>query len=143
MPNILHDFPIKAGFAQVFAAISNPAGLNAWWTKDCRGQPAVDSQYVLDFGPDYVWQATVTRCVPNQDFELLITDAVADWLNTRVGFQLDGDGETTQVEFWHRGWPDANQHYRTSCFCWAMYLRLMARYVTTGEIVPYEQRLEV
>ena len=36
----------------------------------------------------------------------------------------------------------ANAHYRTSAFCWAMYLRLLKKYVETGEVVPYERRLE-
>jgi hypothetical protein len=34
-------------------------------------------------------------------------------------------------------------HYRTSSFCWAMYLRLLKRYVEHGEVVPYEKRLDV
>ncbi len=49
----------------------------------------------------------------------------------------------TQVRFSHSGWADANDHYHTSCFCWAMYLRILKRYVEHGELVPYEKRLEV
>lgn len=47
------------------------------------------------------------------------------------------------MQFWHRGWLEANVHYRTSSFCWAMYLRLLKRWVEAGEVVPYERRLEV
>jgi hypothetical protein len=43
----------------------------------------------------------------------------------------------------HRGWPDANDHYRTSCHCWAMYLRILRRHLEHGESVPYEKRLDV
>ncbi|MCH8956850.1 SRPBCC domain-containing protein, partial [candidate division KSB1 bacterium] len=38
---------------------------------------------------------------------------------------------------------EANEHYRVSCYCWAMYLRLLKRYVEHGETVPYEDRLDV
>jgi hypothetical protein len=46
------------------------------------------------------------------------------------------------VQFWYRGWPDPNAHYRTSSFRWAMYLRLLKRWAETGEVVPYLRRLE-
>ncbi len=52
-------------------------------------------------------------------------------------------GEVTQVRFEHTGWPVANDHYRISNYCWAMYLRLLKRYVEAGEVVPYEKRLSV
>ena len=43
----------------------------------------------------------------------------------------------------HLGWPEANAHYRTSCHCWALYLRVLRRYLENGESVPYEVRLDV
>jgi hypothetical protein len=47
------------------------------------------------------------------------------------------------VRFHHTGWPQSNDHYRISCYCWAMYLRLLKRNVERGEVVPFGQRLEV
>jgi hypothetical protein len=52
-------------------------------------------------------------------------------------------GHAAQVRFHHLGWPEANEHYRISCFCWAMYLRIMKRNLEYGETVPYERRLAV
>jgi len=46
------------------------------------------------------------------------------------------------VRFCHRGWPAENEHYRVSCHCWALYLRLLRRQVEYAESVPYEQRLD-
>jgi len=142
MPDIFHDFPIRASAAKVFSAIATPAGLDAWWTKTSSGQPAAGTTYELGFGPNYNWRAVVSRCTPNAEFELQITSADADWTGTRVGFALAEKNGTTQVRFHHTGWPQENDHYRISCFCWAMYLRLLKRYVETGEIVPYEKRLD-
>ena len=42
--------------------------------------------------------------------------------------------------FSHTGWPSANEHFRVSSYCWAMYLRVLRRYLEHGEVVPYEQR---
>ncbi len=142
MPHILHRFPIKQSAKRVFAAVSTSEGLNAWWTKDCTGHAELGAEYVLDFGPGYIWRAQVTECEPNQSFELKLTKSDPDWLNSTVGFGLSSDSEITMVEFAHRGWPEHNDHFRTSSYCWAMYLRLMSRYVTTGEIVPYAERLD-
>ena len=60
----------------------------------------------------------------------------------RVGSALTPIDGGTHVRFWHEGWPEANAHDRTSSFCWAMYLRLLKKYVETDEVVAYERRLE-
>ena len=143
MADILHDFPIRATPDTVFTAISTPASLDAWWTLSSAGTPAMGEPYDLSFGPGYDWTAVVSRCVPAVEFQLEMAQADQDWLGSRVTFSLSSKktGVTT-VRFQHTGWPHINEHYRISCFCWAMYLRLLKRYVETGEVVPYEDRLD-
>jgi uncharacterized protein YndB with AHSA1/START domain len=143
MPDILHDFLIKAPPDRVFAAVSAPAGLDAWWTRRSGGVSRVDAEYELEFGPPYEWRARVTRCVPDHEFELELTKADQEWLGTRVGFRLAAVAGGTQVRFSHVGWPTASEHFRISSYCWAMYLRLLRRYLEHGEIVAYERRLAV
>jgi uncharacterized protein YndB with AHSA1/START domain len=143
MSDILQDFPINASAADVFRAVSEPRLLDEWWTLTSSGQPVVGSSYELDFGPGYHWRAVVTKATPGTAFELRLTSADADWLDTLVGFELEPDGNTTRVRFYHRGWPEANGHYRTSCHCWALYLRILRRHVEFGESVPYDDRLNV
>jgi len=142
MPDIFHDFQIKAPTEKVFQAVSTPTGLDAWWTKRSSGHPVQGSEYELWFGPEYNWRAMVSRCAPPTEFELEVTKAHEDWQRTRVGFALEEKEGVTHVRFHHLGWPKANEHYRVSCFCWAMYLRLLKRYVEHGEVVPYELRLD-
>jgi hypothetical protein len=60
---------------------------------------------------------------------------------------MEWSRDVSPIRYWratfaHRGWPEANDHYRTSSFCWAMYLRLMKRHLETGEQVPYAIRLD-
>lgn len=143
MPDILQDFPIAVPPARVFEAVTSPALLDQWWTLRSSGRPVVGSSYSFDFGPQYQWQGRVTVAVPGQAFEWRITEADADWTGTRLGFRLEPAGAGTQVAFHHTGWPEANAHYRTSCHCWAMYLRILRRHLEAGETVPYAQRLEV
>jgi uncharacterized protein YndB with AHSA1/START domain len=141
MADIFHDFPIHVPRQRVFEAFATPAGLDHWWTKSSTGKPSEGAEFTLGFGPGYDWKAKVTRCVPDSAFELQMTKADPDWVGTRVGCQLDGES-TTQVRFYHTSWPTQNEHWRISCYCWAMYLRLLRRYLENSETVPYEQRLE-
>jgi len=142
MADIVQDFTIKAPRHKVFQAISTPAGLDAWWTKNSSGTPAKGEEFELGFGPGYDWHAIVNRCIPDAEFELEITDAHEDWEDTLVGFLLEETGGITKVHFHHTGWPESNEHYRVSCYCWPMYLRLLKRYVEHGEVVPYDDRLD-
>ncbi len=142
MPDILHDLRIKASAQKVFAAVSAPAGLDQWWTLRSAGAPRLGAEYELDFGPGYLWRARVTRCVPEREFELEVTAADAEWIGTRIGFRLGGTPTAAVVRFYHTGWPRDTEHYRTSSYCWAMYLRILRRHLEHGETVPYERRLE-
>jgi uncharacterized protein YndB with AHSA1/START domain len=141
--DIEHEFPIKAGIERVFDAVSTPAGLNTWWTLTASGAPAPGARYEFGFGPAYQWAGVVTRLEPPRLIEWVLTEADEDWIGTRVGLELTAGGAATTVRFHHRGWKDANQHYRVSCCCWAMYLRILRRNIEHGESVPYEQRLDV
>ena len=142
MPEILHDFPVFAPPERVFAALTDPAGLDAWWSLRASGTPGPGARYALDFGPGYAWAAVVVAYDPPRAvaWEMVVADE--DWRGSRVGFALAPMEGGTHVAFSHTGWPAANAHFRTSSFCWAMYLRLFKRYVEAGEVVPYDRRLD-
>lgn len=141
MPDILQEFPINASPAEVYRAVSEPRLLDEWWTLTSSGRADVGATYDLDFGPGYRWKAVVTKADPDAAFELRFTSADADWVDTVVGFELEPSGTGTQVRFYHRGWPASNAHYRISCHCWALYLRILRRHIEHGESVPYAERL--
>lgn len=143
MADIFNDFPIKASAGQVFQALSSPTGLDNWWTLTSSGRPQEGTDYELGFGSGYDWRAVVSRCLPDREFELELVSADEDWTGTRIGFALDEADGITHVRFHHTGWPQSNEHYRVSCYCWSMYLRLLRRYVELGEVVPYTDRLDV
>ncbi|HYB66402.1 MAG TPA: SRPBCC domain-containing protein [Steroidobacteraceae bacterium] len=143
MADIIQEFTVRTGLPRVFHAMATPQGLTHWWTQSSSGKPEEGAEYQLHFGPDYAWRARVTRYEPDVAFELEMTEAHPDWMNTRVGCVLKPEGrESTRVRFYHTGWPGENQHWRVSCYCWAMYLRIMRRYLEHGESVSYERRLD-
>lgn len=144
MPDILHRLPIGGSIARVFSTIATPDGLNEWWTLDCDGVARQGETYRFGFGPGFEdWRGEVTRLDEGRAIEWTMTRADHDWTGTIVGIHLVPDGDRTFVEFSHRGWRDAGDHYRTTSCCWASYLRILRRYVEFGERVPYPVRLEV
>lgn len=143
MADILFDFPIKADVVTVFACVTTPAGLDEWWTLRSSGEPLLGAEYQLHFGPDYDWRARVTRLVPDDVFELTMTSATPDWLGTRVAVKVTPHGDRTMVSFSHSGWREADEHFRITACCWAMYLRILRRFIEHGERVPYAERLDV
>ena len=144
MADIIHEFSVKAAPERVFQSFATPAGLDTWWTKVCKGEFRENGVVQLYFGAEYDWRAKVTRYVRPSLFEVQITEAHPDWVGTRVGCELSPEGnDGTRVRFHHAGWPEPNEHWRVSCFCWAMYLRILRRNLEYGETVEYERRLEV
>ena len=143
MPDIFHDLWIKSDPKNVYNAICRQPGLDHWWTKSSEGTPELGSEYKLFFGPEHDWRAEVTLCSPPDQFEWTMTSADQDWLGSRVGFLLSVDGPYTRVRFYHCGWPEDNNHFRRSSYCWAMYLRALKYFIEEGEIVPYEIRTSI
>jgi uncharacterized protein YndB with AHSA1/START domain len=144
MADIIQEFTMKAPPERVFEMFSTPDGLDRWWTKSSSGEPKEGAEYTLSFGPGYDWRGTVTRCVPSSAVEFLMHDSHADWDGTRLGCELKPEAPgVTRVCFYHTGWPEGNEHWRVSCHCWAMYLRVLRRYLEYGETVPFEKGLEV
>lgn len=142
MPHVAFDFPIAVPSSRVFEAVSTPAGLDAWWTLRAKGTPEEGAIYELHFGEAYDWRGRVTGCAPGTAFELEITRATPDWSGTRVRFELAPQGASTRVQFRHEGWRNETKHFRTTAYCWALYLRVMRRWLEHGESVPYERRLD-
>ena len=142
MADIFHTLQVRATASNVFAAISTPAGLDAWWGDETTGEVITGGPFLFHFRPSHDWRAIVLRIQRDELFELEFVDADADWTGSKVSFRLKANGTVTTLEFSHTGWKEMNEHFRISSYCWAMYLRLLKRYVEFGEEVSYPERLQ-
>ncbi|MBL7865690.1 MAG: SRPBCC domain-containing protein [Cyclobacteriaceae bacterium] len=140
MPDIFHQFRIEAQPQKVFDAFCSQQGLNDWWTARSSGVPKAGEVYTFWFGPEYDWRATVAHVVPGREITWQMTQAMDDWVNTRVGIRLTADKEGTLVDFFHEGWREANPHFRISNFCWGTLLTGLKNYVERGTVIPFDQR---
>ena len=80
---------------------------------------------------------------PGQAFELRLTPAADDSLETRVGFELTETPGNTHVCFPRTCRAEPSAHFRTTAYRWVMYLRVLTRFLAFGEQLPYERRLHV
>jgi uncharacterized protein YndB with AHSA1/START domain len=143
--DIEHELVVDAPVERVFAEFATAEGLASWWTLTSSIEPRLGGRTTFDFGAPYHWAGVIRAFDPPFaiEWEMTETDPMPDWRGTRVGALLTREGERTRVHFHHRGWASATQHARVSSFCWAMYLRLLARHCVTGEVVAYERRNEL
>lgn len=140
MANIYHDLWIKASIDQVFEAVSVPKHIDAWWTNQCEGIPKIGSSYSFYFSDQFDWLAEIKDVKKNKHISWTMTKSDKDWDGTSIGFDLTEDDSQVHVQFTHTDWRDINTHFRRTNYCWAMYLRLLKRYVEKGEVIDYDQR---
>lgn len=140
MADILHQFRIEAPAQKVYVAFCTSRGLADWWPAKSSGEPKPGETYTLWFGPEYDWRAKVIHVIPNKEFTWKMTQAMPDWMGTEVGIRLKEDNNGTIVDFFHTGWPERNDHFRISNFCWGTLLNGLKNLVEKGVVVPFENR---
>lgn len=137
---IYHDLIIDAPISKVFKSVISPHHLVNWWPYKCTGIAAIGEVYNFYFTPEYDWFAKVIELVPDAAFYVKMTHADEDWSPTSFGFDMYEVKGKVQLEFWHKGWPSCNEHYRRSSFCWAMLLNGLKNYIEKGVVTPFKDR---
>lgn len=140
MYTIYHDVFIKSEPSVVYEAVSTSHGLNNWWTLKSSGFPRKGEMYNFYFTPEYDWYGEVIKADRGHSFHIKMTRADEDWTPTAFGFDFMKVEGGTRIQFWHKGWPECNHHFRRSSWCWAMLLNGLKNYVEKGIVVPFEDR---
>lgn len=81
------------------------------WSNRSSGKPKYGEVYELNFSSDFNWSAKVTKFIENKKFELTRTNASEDWINSKIGFSLTYRDKKTELNFYHKGWPNKNDHF--------------------------------
>ena len=138
--NIYHNFEVKSDARRVFEAFSEPKHLVHWWPQKCEGTPQLGGVYNLFFTEEYDWQAEVVRNEPYKSIYFSMLKSDQDWASTTFGIDLEEKADSTYVRFFHKDWPEENDHFKHSSFCWALLLKGLKNYVEKGVIIPFEDR---
>ena len=138
--SIYFSFIINSDKASVYDAVSHPDHLINWWPLKCSGIPKIGEVYNFNFTDEYDWYAKVTSCEQDDHIHFKMTKSDADWNPTTFGFKLKEKENGTCLNFFHKDWPELNNHFKHSSFCWAMLLNGLKDYLEKGIVIPFEER---
>lgn len=138
MPDILHRVGLKSATAgDTYKALTTIEGLSAWWTEDTKGDTAVGGTLKFRFGEQGFFDMKILELEPAKRVLWQVVDGPADWIGTKVGFDLAQDGDYTIVLFKHQGWKDAVEFMHHCSTKWATFLISLKSLVETGTGAAY------
>ena len=136
MPRILHKISIQAQPNAVYQALSEIDGLAQWWTETTSGQSAVGERIAFQFG-QHTTGMQVEQLEPDSRVAWECVDSTADWVGTRVSFELDEDQNRTMLRFTHEDWREDSDFFAHCSMKWATFLLSLKSFVETGQGRPY------
>ena len=148
MFDIVHRVGIKAPTTQVFTALNTLEGLSQWWTEEVQGSPRVGGQIEFTFRTPEgkVKGKMVMEVEEDRTPEYLLwccVDGPAEWIGTRISYQLSEQDGQTIVLFAHRGWEEAVEFTAHCSTKWATFLLSLKSLLETGKGRPSPDDLKI
>lgn len=140
MVDIVHRVGIKAPLQAVFDALATCEGIAAWWTTDTTGDARAGGSFKTVFTADgqvlggftmQVLEATRGHRVLWQ-----VADGPAEWIGTRVRFDLKQEDEFVVIGFGHEGWKEPGEFMSHCSTKWATFLMSLKALAETGKGAP-------
>jgi hypothetical protein len=136
------DITVSMSIHDTFNAINN---VSKWWTDDLTGssQKLNDvftvqfgdvhktAQKIIEFDPDrkVVWLVTESRLNFIEDEE--------EWKNTKISFELSGQGDKTEIHFTHIGLVPEVECFKSCSKGWDYYIKgSLFKFLTEGKGTP-------
>ena len=139
MPDILHLLKIRVPPPRVYEALTSPAGIRAWWTRDADLDAQVGGVGEFRFSSQaaVVTQVRIAELVPPARVAWEVTASFRpEWIGTRLTFDLRPEGSDTTLAFAHRGFAAADDIYAMTTTGWAYYLVSLQQYLERGTGAP-------
>jgi uncharacterized protein YndB with AHSA1/START domain len=147
MVDILHRVGIKAPVDEVYKALATRDGLAGWWTTDTRGDSKVGGNIKFLFYRD-------GRLLGGFDMKVLelnagkhvlwqVVDGPAEWIGTKVSFELKQEGDYSIVLFKHQGWKEPVEFMHHCSTKWAIFLMSLKSLVETGAGKPSPDDVQI
>ena len=118
--------------------------VNEWWSKNIEGKTEKQND-VFTYRPNDTWVIfTITECVPGKKIVWHVTDCYLPWLtnktewkNTDVVFEIEGEGNLTEINFTHIGLVPVIECYAGCVKGWDQYFKgSLLKLLTTGKGEP-------
>jgi uncharacterized protein YndB with AHSA1/START domain len=140
MVDILHRVGIKAPLNDVYKALATREGVAGWWTLDTRGDSKVGATLKLVFTADGKelggFDIKVLDLEPGKRVLWQVMEGPAEWVGTKIRFELEQEGDYCVVLFKHEGWKEPVEFMSHCSTKWAIFLMSLKSLVETGKGNP-------
>jgi uncharacterized protein YndB with AHSA1/START domain len=140
MVDILHRVGMKSSLDDVYKALATREGLAGWWTTDTQGDSKVGGTIQFRFSEDgrdiggFVMK--VLELQPARRVLWQVVDGPAEWVGTKISFDLKQEGDWAVVLFKHQDWKEPVEFMHHCSTKWATFLMSLKSLVETGKGVP-------
>jgi uncharacterized protein YndB with AHSA1/START domain len=143
MVDILHRVGMKsASVDAVYEALTTIEGLSGWWATDTKGQTEVGGILEFRFEPGGI-DMKVLELNPAKRVLWEVTDGPAEWIGTKVRWELKQSGDYAIVLFAHEGWKEPVEFMYHCSTKWATFLVSLKQLVETGVGAPEPHDLKI
>jgi uncharacterized protein YndB with AHSA1/START domain len=140
MADILHRVGIKSSLDEAYKALTTREGLAGWWTTNTQGESKVDGviQFRFSAGDREIggFDMKVLELHPARRVLWQVVGGPAEWIGTRISFDLTQDGEYSVVLFKHQGWKEPVEFMHHCSTKWAVFLMSLKSLLETGQGAP-------
>ena len=144
MHDILHRVGIKSPApTDVYKALTTLDGLAGWWTDDTTGKAEVGDAIHFQFGERGFFDMKVLELHSDTRVLWQVTDGPAEWIGTKVSFELKRDGDYTILLFKHQGWKEPVEFMHHCSTKWAVFLLSLKSLIETGKGAPYPDDVKI
>ncbi len=143
MPDILHKVGIKSSSpTAVYQALTTLDGLSAWWTTDAQGESRIGGVLQFRFG-DGGFDMKVLELDPGRRVSWQVIDGPAEWIGTRISFEIAQRGDWTIVLFKHAGWKEPVEFMHHCSTKWGVFLLSLKALLETGKGRPWPNEIKL
>ena len=136
MVDILHKVGIKSSsLNDAYKALTTLDGLSGWWTTNTQGDDKVGGVIQFRFGAGGI-DMKVLELAPAKRVVWQVVDGPAEWIDTKVSFDLRQEGEWTIILFKHQGWKEPVEFMHHCSTKWAVFLLSLKALLETGKGAP-------
>jgi uncharacterized protein YndB with AHSA1/START domain len=140
MFEILHRVGIKATPDRVYQALATPEGLAGWWTTDTTGDRKIGGHLTFRFtaaGHEIgAFGMKILDLDPGARVAWQVASGPAEWVGSRIHFELKQENEFTVLLFRHEGWKEPVEFMYHCSTKWAIFLMSLKSLVESGKGHP-------
>jgi uncharacterized protein YndB with AHSA1/START domain len=143
MPDILHLLTIQAPPEKVYQALTTPAGIRSWWTREAELEAWIGGRGEFRFyGGKGVTEVRVEVLEPplRVGWRVTAANAPGGWEGTTITFDLAEKDGGTLLSFAQRGFARADEGFALVTTGWAYYLVSLQQYLERGKGTPQQDK---